>query len=273
MGFGQLCVVVVIMLCGIVDARGALIFSAPPRESVEQGEKLYAPLAEHLSELLGEEVIYKHPKNWLHYQRDIRRDEFDIVFDGPHFVSWRILNMGHTAVAKLPGNLDFYFITLKASNIHKPQDLVMKKVCAIPPPNLTSLVLLNVLNSPIREPFIHGVKGGMKAVIKALINGECAGAVVRKSFYDKKLDPIKAKLFRIIYTSHEIPNQAITVSDKLNNIDIKKIAVSLTEGEGVKFTKNIIKRFSGDNVSAFEKVNENDFIGQNELLEGVVLGW
>lgn len=64
-----------------------LILTAPPREKASVGETLYGPLAQHLSSLLGEPVVYKHPNNWLEYQRDVRKDVYDIVFDGPHFVS------------------------------------------------------------------------------------------------------------------------------------------------------------------------------------------
>ncbi len=250
-----------------------LILTAPPRESRDQGIELYGPLADHLTKLLGNKVIYRHPRDWLRYQRDIRRDEFDIVFDGPHFVSWRILHRSHTVLAKLPGKLDFYFITHANSEINKPKDLVLRKVCSIPPPNLTSLVLLNVLNSPIREPIIESVTGGMPAVIRKLSSRECDAGVVRKSFFDKKLSKEKRSQFKVIYSSHAIPNQAITASQRVKSVDIDKIIKSITEGDGVDVTNNIIKRFAGSKVSSFVAADKKDFEGQNQLLEGVVLGW
>jgi len=69
------------------NAQAELVLSAPPRESFKAGNKLYGPLAEHLTKLLGQKVTYKHPENWLHYQRELRNDVYDIVFDGPHFIS------------------------------------------------------------------------------------------------------------------------------------------------------------------------------------------
>ncbi|KPJ93231.1 MAG: hypothetical protein AMJ53_07800, partial [Gammaproteobacteria bacterium SG8_11] len=82
------CLIVMICCCVSLTVKADLILSAPPRELPEAGLKLYGPLASHLSELLGEKVIYQHPNNWLEYQRDLRRGVYDIVFDGPHFVSW-----------------------------------------------------------------------------------------------------------------------------------------------------------------------------------------
>lgn len=251
-----------------------LILTAPPRESAEQGQKLYGPLATHLSKLLGEEVVYQHPRDWLRYQRDIRRDVFDIIFDGPHFASWRILHLSHTPLVKLPGRLDFYFIAPKSSeNIREPNDLVLKKVCAIPPPNLTSLVLLNVLNSPIREPLIKSVKGGMKAVFRDLNENKCVAAVVRQDFFNKRLSAEQRASFKVIYTSEKIPNQVITASNRVNKIDQDKIINYLTQTEVKTAAEGILRRFSGKKVKAFIPANKSDYKGQNEFLEGVILGW
>jgi len=109
-------------------AVAELIMTAPPREQPEAGEKIYAPLAAHLTELLGEKVTYKHPKNWLEYQRDLRHDVYDIVFDGPHFVSWRVAHLNHDVLVKLPGTLEFVIVINKDDqDIKVMKDLVGKK--------------------------------------------------------------------------------------------------------------------------------------------------
>lgn len=268
---------IVLLLAGLFfshQLNAALILTAPPRESKEQGEKLYGPLAKYLTQLLGEEVVYKYPRGWLRYQRDIRRNVFDIVFDGPHFASWRMEHKSHSALVKLPGTLDFYFITRKSrTNIKIPEDLVHKKVCVIPPPNLTSLVLLDVLNSPTREPILKSVKGGMFSLYKQLNNNACDAAVVRKDFFDKKLTEEQRAPYKIIYTSKPIPNQVITASDRVDEFKQKMIVQSLTQGEGRLVMKNILKRFGGKKVKSFVAAKKEDFAGQNELLEGVILGW
>ena len=84
-----------------------LILTAPPREKPEVGAAEYGPLANYLSKLLGKKVKYVHPGNWLNYQREMRADHYDIIFDGPHFASWRIAHLGHDALVRLPGTLEF----------------------------------------------------------------------------------------------------------------------------------------------------------------------
>ena len=116
-----------------------LIMTGPPREKPEAGQQLYGPIAEHLSKLLGKKVVYEHPKNWLNYQRDMRNDKYDFVFDGPHFISWRMEHLGHDVLVKLPGTLMFHLTTAKdEKEINTPDDLVGQKICGISPPNLST---------------------------------------------------------------------------------------------------------------------------------------
>lgn len=105
-----------------------LILSAPPRETPDEGMKLYGPVADHLSKLLGVSVKYEHPTNWLKYQREMRKDTYDIIFDGPHFISWRIEHLGHEALIKLPGQLQFNLVAMKDNQgIKQSKDLIGKK--------------------------------------------------------------------------------------------------------------------------------------------------
>jgi len=251
-----------------------LILTSPPRESPQAAEQLYGPLAQFLSKLTGTEIRYKYPGNWLRYQRDMRRNQFDIIFDGPHFASWRIKYYDHRPVAKLPGLLKFYLVArAQDETIKIPRDLAARKVCVIPPPNLSSLVLLARTDGPAREPILEAAKGGMKSVFQGLIDGHCEAAMLRASFYHKKLNDQQRAQVKIIYTSGEMPNQVITVSDRLTPEQQDKIAASLTSGEGIEVTRKIVTRFAGKKTKSFIPVKPGEFEGYNDLLEGVILGW
>ena len=191
----------------------ALVFTAAPRESAAQGKKLYGPLTEFISKTLGKEVKYVNAGSWLRYQSHIKKLKYDFVLDGPHLASWRIKNIDHKPLIKLPGNLQFYILArANDKKTTKPEDLIYKRVCVIPPPNLTAMVLLRRLSDPVREPFVVGVKGGMKKLVSELINNKCNGTVVRADFYNNKLSAEMKSKVKIIYTSDELPNQVITAS-------------------------------------------------------------
>ncbi|MCI0507203.1 MAG: phosphate/phosphite/phosphonate ABC transporter substrate-binding protein [Gammaproteobacteria bacterium] len=249
--------------------------TAPPRELPEAGEKIYAPLAAHLSQLLGEKVIYRHPKNWLEYQRDLRHDVYDIVFDGPHFVGWRVAHLNHDVLVKLPGTLEFVIVVNKDDqDIKAMKDLVGKKICGIPPPNLATLTVIDQFQNPVRQPIIWGVQGGYKSVHETFKKGECRAAVFRTNYYEKTLTKNDRAGMRVLYKSKALPNQAISVSPRIDSKYKQEIIRSLTLDEkGKKAAEGIVKRFGGQQSSPFIAAKKDEYSEHSNLLEGVVFGW
>ncbi len=263
------------LLAGPVTAAEELIFSAPPREKAAAGEKLYGPLARLLSKALDRPVRYVHPDNWFKYQQQMREGKLDIVFDGPHFAAWRIAHIGHHAVVKLPGKLQFYLLTRTDNDeVKSPDDLVGKSICGISPPNLSTLSILAYYNNPVRQPRIKGIKGGMGKVLKAgLENEACDAFVLRTTFYKKKTTPEQRSRMRIIYTSPAMPNQVITLGPKISAADREALQELLTiSSEGKVATEAIRKRFA-PKAKRFEPTGDKEYAGYNRLLEGVIFGW
>ncbi|MEJ2142754.1 MAG: PhnD/SsuA/transferrin family substrate-binding protein [Gammaproteobacteria bacterium] len=272
LGALQLGLVVSLLFPVQVIAKG-LILTAPPRESAEAGKKLYGPIADHLTALLGSKVVYEHPGNWIAYQRDMRNDKYDIVFDGPHFVSWRIAHLGHQVLVKLPGHLQFVLLTDKDnSKYSKADDLIGKNICGISPPNLSTLSVLDYYRNPVRQPVIKGVKGGMGKVYKSLVAGKCEAAVLRTAFHSKKLTNEQRAGMKQLFLSQKMPNQAISVSARISPQARRKIAESLTMGNGVASTSGILKRFGGK-AKTFIHASNSEYQTQTALLEGVNFGW
>ena len=256
-------------------AKG-LILSAPPRETAEAGMKLYGPVAAHLTKLLGVSVTYEHPGNWLKYQREMRDDKYDIIFDGPHFIAWREQHLGHEVLVKLPGKLQFMLVTDKDNDkLKKPNDLIGKNICGISPPNLSTLSVLDYYRNPVRQPVIKGIKGGMGKVYKSLAikdKKKCDAAVLRTAFYKKKLKQEQRDKIKTLFKSEAMPNQGVSVSRRIS-LELKlRIKKSLTIGKGVSSTKGILQRFGGK-AKSFIPVKQKEYAGYNNLLEGVIFGW
>lgn len=252
-----------------------LIFTSPPREKPEEGKKQYGPIADHLTKLLGKKVVYEHPGNWLNYQRDMRGDKYDIVFDGPHFIAWRIEHLNHETLVRLPGTLNFLLVVKKDDNeIQATEDLIAKKICGIPPPNLSTMSIINAYPNPVRQPVINGVAGGMGAVFKTFMKGEeCRAGILRDTFYNKKVKKEDKDKLRILHKPSPLPNQAVSVSARMDKRDKTLITQSLTLGDGVKVALPIVQRFGGKKAKAFIPAIHEEYKGHNVLLEGVIFGW
>lgn len=250
-----------------------LIFTSPPRETPAVGAIHYGPVAAYLTQLLKTKVTYKHPGNWLNYQREMRDGKYDIVFDGPHFASWRMAHIGHDMIAKLPGSLIFFLARKKDdTSINTFDDLIGKRICGISMPNLSTLSILSGYPNPVRQPVIIGVSGGMKGVEKAVTQNRCNAYVFRDKFYAKFLKPEIRDSLQIIYKTKPLPNQVISAGPRLTAAQKMAMQHALTVGNGVESTKGIRKRFAGK-ARSFIKASNEEFKGLNRLLEGVIFGW
>ena len=250
-----------------------LILTAPPREKPADGQKQYGPLAAYLTKLFGQKVTYVFPGNWLKYQRDMREDKYDIIFDGPHFISWRNAHLDNQVVVRLPGTLAFYLLGKKDDqNIKSVNDLVAKEFCGVPPPNLASLSILAAFPNPVRQPVIKGIRGAGAAVFKAFMAGQCSAAVIRTAYYKKFLTDAQRAKVKIIYASKPYPNQGITVSKRVTPRERSLMVQALTNGDGIKATQPILKRFGGK-AKHFIPTKNEEYLGINSLLEGVIFGW
>jgi len=262
-----------LLICSPLIYAQDLILTAPPREKPAAGQQQYGPLAAYLTKLFGRKVKYVFPGGWLKYQRDMREDKYDIVFDGPHFISWRILHLDNHIAVVLPGHLEFYLLAKKDDNkINNINDLVAKSFCGVPPPNLATLSIIAAFNNPVRQPVVTGIRGAGKAVFDAFMKGKCEAAVIRTAYYKKFLTDEQRAQTKIVYASKPYPNQGITVSKRVTPREREMMVQALTVGDGIKATVPILKRFGGK-AKHFIPAKDSDFAGINNLLEGVIFGW
>jgi len=251
------------------SVQADLILTSPPRESESEGIKQYGPLAERLSQVLGVKVTYHHPKSWMYYQRDMRADKYDIVFDDPHLMSWRMKKIEHTLVARLPGEVGFVLIVEDEDSAQKLMDLVNKNVCALPPPNLATLTVLDQFGT-VRLPRLKSVKGGMDAVFAEFKQGKCRAAILSDSFYLKTLSKEKRAGTRMIYRSLPMQNQGVTVSKRVTREMQVLITADLTQVSSV--AAPMLKRFAL-NSNMMLAANPQDYEQYYRILSDTIYGW
>ena len=226
-----------------VQTLSEYLFVAPPRESMERGMEIYKPIADFLTKSTGERFIYRHPQDWSQYSRGMQKGEYDLVFDGPHFVSWRIHNINHDVIAKLP-QLHIWRVIARAGSddIQSLNDLIGKKVCAPKSPNFGMLTMMSHFTNPEKEP-VHVVTKGWKGGFDAVVQGKCVATVLPITNH-KKFDP-ELKQTRIIHTHLPYPNQAFTVGPNVPQ-DLKtRLTNDLLSDQGQKSMSMLRDRFSG----------------------------
>lgn len=246
----------------ITQAEEALVFSAPPGKSAQSGKTTYGPIARYLSKVTGKKVIYQHPRNWQVYTNNMRHNKYDFVFDGPHFVSWRIKHLNHRPAVKIPGDIVFAFVSKKSNGkIKQINDLIARKVCGQAPPNQSALLLYSLLDNPMRQPTLIAVDGS-REIYNAMMEGKCEAAILPMSTY-KKLDPNKINT-KVIFRSRPAPGHAITVSPNLSDRDFKRIRSALLASEGQHALKNLQSRFGS---SSMIPASSSEYRSEHSLLQ------
>lgn len=220
-----------------------LVFTAPPRGGGKDEGEIYRPVAEYLSAAIGRKVVYQHSDNWLTYQDKMRKDAYDIYFDGPAFMSWRMAKQGHEPLVKLPGQLKFVVIARNDnSKVNNVKDLMGRSVCGMAPPNLATLTLYSLFDNPSRQPVVLEVES-FKEVFHRVTNRQCVGGAMGAGFYKQYNTDNQVK---VLWQSEGIPNQGFTAGIRVTPQEKLKIIEAMLTPEARTRMANFFEVYSKD---------------------------
>ncbi len=240
----------------IVEEQEALVFTAPPRETPEAGIEIYQPVADYLSQAIGKKVRYKHPGTWGVYRTEMLKGSYDIIFDGPHFNSYRLEKLSHNILVKIPERHEFAVIVRKDKSFQNLSQMAGRSFCTHAPPNLGTLVLLSQFDNPSRQPVIISTNG-WENIYNGVASGKCVGGVLPMANL-KKVD--KANLARVIFKTAAMPNQAFSAGPRVSLEDQMKLAQALASPDAAAPTVKL---------RAAYKVGDGFALASNQEYQGL----
>jgi ABC-type phosphate/phosphonate transport system substrate-binding protein len=243
--------------------KGQYVFSAPPRESAETAEEIYGPIAEYLSKVTGKQVVFRYSSNWINYQSEMRKGEYDLVFDGPHLNAWRAAHLQHTILVKAPGNTTFVVaVKRNSSKLQDLKQLTGRAICGMSPPSLGTLTVLGQFDNPLRQPRIVSTRS-WDDIYHDLLAGQCAAAILPTRNL-AKYDP-QGTATRVIFRAKTYPSQALSAGPRVSPEDQEKIVRAMTLPEARSTTARLreTNALSGD----FLPVGKNDYAGVASILK------
>jgi ABC-type phosphate/phosphonate transport system substrate-binding protein len=243
------------------------VFSAPPRGPAAKEAAVYQPIADYLSKVTGKTIVYKHPDNWLNYQNQMQKGNYDLVFDGPHFIGWRVDKVQHQPLAKLPGKLSFV-IFVKDDNkaVNRADDLAGRTLCGLAPPNLATLTMYNQFPNPMRQPLVVEVKS-FPAGYQKVMAGKCTAGVMRDKMFSK-LQRQHGNLGRVIWSSRGTANQGFSAGPNFSDSDKARITNSLLSPDAKPYLDKFFERFSKRKKTLLP-ANTREYAGLGILLRDV----
>jgi len=245
------------------DSR-ELVLSAAPREEEAESVSIYAPLADYLSKVLGRPVMYKYPGNWGIYQGLMQKGAYDLVFDGPHFNSWRAERSQHHVLLKVPGEHVFVVLVRKDNDrLRDLKQLAGRTVCAHAPPNLGTLTILNEFDNPARQPLIMNVDGWHN-IYNGLLAGKCVSAVIPLAKLEQ-FEKATGRQTKIVFRGATLPDNALSAGPRLSASDQEKITRALLSPEGQKVTARLREKYGRG--KQFVTTNNKEFAGLSTYLK------
>jgi ABC-type phosphate/phosphonate transport system substrate-binding protein len=241
-----------------------LVMSAAPREESADADSIYGPVAEYLSTVLGKKVIFKHAGNWGVYQGLMQKGAYDIVFDGPHFNSWRVDRVQHNVLVKVPGDHVFVVLVKKDNDkIRELKQLAGRTICAHAPPNLGTLTAINEFDNPARQPIIVNIDG-WKNIYAGMLANKCVAAVLPLKTLEQ-LEKDTGRVTKIVFRGATLPDNALSAGPRLSAQDQEKITRALLSPEGEKATAKLREKYAAGKL--FTAANNKEFAGLDTYLK------
>lgn len=240
------------------------ILTSPPRENLEDGKKQYVPIAEHLTKTTGQTFTYEHPSDWLTYTKNMKDDYYDVILDGPHFISWRVTVLDHTPVARFSGSLVFMLFVKKDDAASTINDLTGNLICGLAPPNMATLSVQAEFDNPMRQPLILEVTN-FKIGFKDMLAGKCRAAILPVGVYKRmnKEGKVDEKA-RSVFRSKPIPQQGFSLSKRVPAELQAQVAAALLSEDGHIATQAARKRFGGN--KDMMATNREEYQGYSRFL-------
>lgn len=238
-----------------------IVFATAPTHSEEETRRLYTPLLRYLSEAIGKEFVLETASNFIEYSVRMRLGKYDMIFDGPHLVGWRMDNLDHTPIVRFPGTIRIVVAAKEETPINSMEELQLgqAKVCAFTSPNMLTMAFLSYFPNPARQPMMLRVQG-FKGLVECLRSGRGDVAVLRDKLWNK-VDQTGLKL--VAAPSRGYPERTFSVSDKISPQLRKQIQEAMLSEEGVKVSQALLERFKKKTLIAAKPA---DYEGLGKLL-------
>lgn len=235
------------------------VFSATPGGTYEQEVAKYQPIAEHLSTVTGKRFVYQYSDNWLSYSKNMASGAYDVVFDGPAFNGWRVENINHTPLAKLPDDIVYVVVTRPETNIAQLKQLAGHRVCAVAPPDVGALAVLSQFDNPLRQPVISEARTWQEAR-KNMAAGKCTAAIMPQ----KSIETLDRNSLKVVYQHRALPNQAFSAGPRLSNELKAKVRDALLSATGKRATAALRSAHGGADLIP---ASPGEYAGLGKLLK------
>ncbi|MDH5184518.1 MAG: phosphate/phosphite/phosphonate ABC transporter substrate-binding protein [Gammaproteobacteria bacterium] len=256
----QLFLVLILILPAQWALAEGLELYVQPISSPAETVRAFKPLADYLSEKIGQPVQIRTASNFFAYWQKMRSGKgFDLALDAAHFTDYRVKRYGYVVLAKLPDTVSFSLVSRQDLLLFDAQDLLGHTVATATSPSMGGVRLTEIFSNPVRQP----------TVIQA-DNFQLALDKLRKGDIDAALVPTRLvsndNSVNTIMTTKPVPHMALSASPRLSIKIRSAIRQALLEAARDAKGQSMLKTINSSN---FEQANNAVYDGYSNLLSDV----
>lgn len=255
---GRILLLAFFLLHGVAKAD-ELTLSISLGLSPQQAAQAYQPIVNYLSEATGQPIRLQTSLNALTHWQLMRRQDYDLVLDGPAFTAYRAAKMDYTVIGKLPDVLSFTLVAHADQMLFESDELIGRTVASQPSPSLGALRLAQLYPNPMRQPELiqrdtHAAAG------RAVVEGNAVGAMIPSPLVASFPDLVP------IYISEQAPAPGFSTSPRVSPEVRQRLRQALLDAPNNEAGRAMLEAL---NVPEFEAASNETYLGLETMLEGL----
>lgn len=256
-----LCLAILLCPPGLTAAEDdALVMLIQPLPREERIGASYQPLARYIETLTGRRCTIQIPPSFPAYWDVLRRNNYDIAFDGPHFTDYRAQKFGFDVLAKIPDTASYSLITRAASPLLDPTLLVGRRIASLGLLSMGAARLSAMFPNPVRQPVLIDVRTAEEA-IDMLLDKRVEAAFLPTTVVSARL---RAGGITVILTTEPGARLMLSASNRLVPPMREKIREGLLHAGETEAGRAMLQALE---LPRFEPVPAESFANQRNVLK------
>lgn len=241
------------------QAQEALEFAIAPFLPENELTEAYTPVAEYLSDEIGQPVELKVYPSYLAFWEATRGgSDYDIVLDAAPVTDFRAQRQDWRVLARFDGEVTQSLVTREDDLVFSPTELVNEPVAVQPSPSVSALVLYQLFPNPVQQPRLV-FRETNRDVAQAVIDEEVRAAVMPTPLVGG---------YRELYTvmtTESLPFLAFSVSPGVAPRTANALQDALLSFGDTAEGQQILR---SQNLTDIVRANNRLYRGHSELLQG-----
>lgn len=241
------------------DAALVMLIQPLPRD--ERIAASYQPLARYIETLTGRRCTIQIPPNFPAYWDVLRRNNYDIALDSPHFTDYRAHKFGFHVLAKIPDTASYSLIMRDASRVLDPTLLVGRRIAFLGLLSTGAARLSAMFPNPVRQPVLLDVRSADEA-IELLLDKRVEAAFLPTAVVGERL--LRGGI-TVILTTEPAARLMLSVSPRLPTHLTHRIRDGLLQAHQTEAGRAMLENIG---FARFEPAAPESFADQRRVLKG-----